>query len=369
MSCAIEFLSRASLRFTVVPLLLFTLAFGCSGKNIMADENTTAGNGSGDSSEVPNIPELDEYIFGDDEYKSGIVPRKLVPERVAKYLIGKIKKDHDLKVFLRTESVADFYDTFEVAETFKTYLTKGEGDEAGIRKSAAISRIIARCGGSANVAFADDYYKHLVQKADTFRSFEDLVLLHEALGRGSNSKEIRERIKAKLASLETKAKTDYKARLEHKNFQWPIEQKLMRAEKVEAIKQQILAINDRGKRIEEEIKAYLAVGYGYVEYLYPWAARRLRQESWGGSPAEQGQRNDEVPLRKDVADNLRRFSENPTLSPDGKPGGDESLKLRVLRAIKFFDGEVTEKDARFLEENKNQQSDLLANEGFMLTNS
>ena len=330
----------------------------------MSEENTP--NTENENNEIPNIPELDKYIFSQDEYTAGIVPRKLEAEKVARWLIGKIKKEHDANVFERAELTADFYDTFEVAPTFKAFLDRGETDEASIGKSASIARTIAHCGGAENIDFAKQYYKHLIGKSSTFRSFEELVRLHEAIGLGGNSAELRQRIRTVAAPLESQAKTDYRARLELKNLQWPIEQKLRRAEKVEEVKSKILSIGDRKKRVQEETKAYLGIGYGYVEYLYPWAARRLRRETWAPVPAEQEKRNDEAPLKSEVAGLLRSYASDPSLSPNGNPGGKASLKLRLLRAIKFFGGEIKADEEDLLLDKKSQQSDILANEGFLI---
>lgn len=319
------------------------------------------------SDDIPSIPALDQYIFKIDEYQSGIVPRKLEHEKVARYLAGKVKRDLALKSFIRVESVADFYDTHEVVEKFKPFLDRSESDEESIRRSVVIARIIARAGDANDVEFIKKYNKHLIQKADTVLVFEDLIHLHEALGLGSASQDLRAKIGSKANSLEQKKETDYRARIEQRQYTGALLQKLNRAEKVEPVKQKILELRDRKERIREETRAYLTIEYGYLEYLQPWAARRLRRETWAANPPEQLKRNDAAPLKKDVADQLRAFLNDPAASPGGKPGGDDSLKLRLLRAIDFFGGEITEVERTFLDTSKRQQADTLSNEGFMLS--
>jgi hypothetical protein len=353
-------------------LLIVTLVSptsACRGKQIMSEQDIPQnGAPNGESSDdVPSIPELDKYIFTLDEYQAGIVPRKLEHAKVARYLIGKIKRDLGYKNFLRVESVADFYDTNEVVDKFKGFLDKTETDEESIRRSIVITRIIARAGSPEAVEFAKQYNKHLIQKAETILTFEDLILLHEALGLGSASQDLRAKIGVKAKSLEQKKDSDYRARLEHRQLTGPLLQKLNRAEKVEPVKQKIVEIRDRKERIREEIRAYLTIEYGYLEYLQPWAARRLRRETWAANPPEQLNRNDAAPLKKDLVDQLRAFLNSSSDSPGGKPAGDEALKLRLLRAIKFFGGEVSEEEQTFLDTQSNQQADILANEGFMLS--
>jgi hypothetical protein len=59
----------------------------------------------------------------------------------------------------------------------------------------------------------------------------------------------------------------------HNDEGWP--------EKANAVKERILHNPERARRIDEKIKMYLTREYGYLEFLQPWAARRLRRESWG----------------------------------------------------------------------------------------
>lgn len=314
----------------------------------------------------PSIPELDEFIFEPDEYTRGVVPRKLSPQEVAKYLLAKIKPDTKLQSFAQVELVAHFYDTFEVTKKFRQFLQRQETSAEEVRRSIIIDRIIARLGDAEDRQFATQYYRHLVQKAETAQEFEDLILLHEALNLGGNSTEIRQKIQSKIDALQTKKDADYQAMVEYYKFQETILGNLSRAERVAAIKNKIVGTTDRQQRLVEEIKAYLTIEYGFIEFLQPWAARRIRQETWTAHPPEDAKRVDAQPLKDDVIKAFQTFlgklNEFPTLRAEEK----ESVRLRALRAIKFFGGKLSEEEESFLDRHKGTQADTLANEGFML---
>lgn len=318
------------------------------------------------SSEVPSIPELDKFIFAIDSYTAGVVPRNLSAPEVAKYLNGKVEKTTALKSFTRVESAAKFYETYEIVEKFKGFLDKKEAGEEDALRSIVITRIVAYLGNAEDVAFATQYYKYLVGRAESAAEFEDLVLLHEVLGLGTNYKDLNQKLQSKISSLEGKKDSDFQSRLQYQKFKETIGQKLYRAEKVQSVKEKILQITDRKKRLEEEIKAYLSLEYGFLEYLQPWAAGRLRREAWAAQPAEQTKRNDTAPLKADVAQAFRDFLGKIDKIDEIEKEDEESVRIRLLRAIKFFDGKISPQEDDFLSLYEGKQLDILANEGFQL---
>lgn len=328
------------------------------------DKKNSTGNNS--SEETPSIPPLDRYIFDADPYTAGVVPRKLDAAEVAKYLIGKVKKDTPLKSLLRVEDVARFYETTEIVEKFKQFLDKKEGGEEDLRRSIVIARIIAYLGSAEDVGFAVQYYKYLVGRAETAQVFEDLTLLHAALGLGMSSNELSQKIQLKALDLNAKKESDYQARVEYQKYSEDLAQKVYRASKVQTDKDKILGITDRKKRIDEEIKAYLSLEYGFLEHLQPWAVGRLRRETWGTQPAEQIKREVNAKLKEDVAQALRNFLDKIKEIDEIEPEDEDSIRLRLLRAIKFFDGKISDEEEGFLKLFKGKQLDLLANEGFGL---
>lgn len=351
-------------RWLTVALMLSMLTFGCQGKRVMSEENNLQENNS--SSEVPSIPELEKYIFSEDEYTAGVVPRKLSAPEVAKFLIGKIEKNTTLAAFIRVEMVASFYETFEVVEKYKQFLDKKEANSEEIRRSIIIARIIGYLGTNEDVTFAKQYYKYLIGRVESIQEFEEIIRLHEVLNLGSDSNELHQKLDAKIASLEQKKETDFQAEIAHQQFRESITQKLYRAEKVQTIKQKILGIADRKKRIAEEIKAYMSLEYGFNEYLKPWATGRIRRETWAAQPDAQIKRDDKAPLKEDVANSFRDFLGKLGEIDEIEPDESDSARVTLLRAIKFFDGKISDDEDYFLQQFRGNQGDVLANEGFQL---
>ncbi len=319
-----------------------------------------------ESSDTPEIPELEVFIFKSDEYSNDIVPRQLQSRDVAKFLLGKIEKNTKLKPFVQSEKAAIFYDTNEVVGKFKSFLDKSESNKDEILRSIVIARIVAHLGDKEDVGFAKQYYKHLTEKVNSEKEFEELIFLHEALGLGEDSNALKQKIQNKITELKSKKDSDYEVELEYLKFEETILDMLMRAEKVQQIKDKILNNSDRKKRIHEEIKAYLTVEPSFIEFLQPWAARRIRQETWAIKPDEQQFRNDKQPFKKEIATAFRDFFSELDKLTNLQKAEREAIKLRILRAIKFFDGNISEEEESFLRSNKNDQMDTLANEGFLL---
>ncbi len=330
----------------------------------MSEENNIQKNNS--SSEVPSIPELEEYIFSEDEYTAGVVPRKLSAPEVAKFLIGKIEKTATLQAFIRVEMTARFYETSETVEKFRQFLDKKEANAEEIRRSIVIARIVGYLGGNEDVAFAKQYYKYLISRAESVQEFEDLIRLHEILNLGKNSGDLRQKLDAKTAEFAKKKETDFQAEIQYQQFQETLASKLYRAEAVQAIKERILNIGDRKKRIAEEIKAYMSLEYGFNEYLKPWATGRIRRETWAAQPAEQIRRDDKAPLKEDVANSFRDFLSKLGEIDEIEPDESDSARVTLLRAIKFFDGKISDDEEYFLQQFRGKQGDVLANEGFQL---
>lgn len=334
----------------------------------MPEENITNDNLPENESSVtaPSIPELEKFIFQGGKYDGGVVPRNLSAPEVAKFLIGRIEKTTPLKSFLRVEMVAKFYETFEIVEKFKQFLDKKESGEEEVRRSIVIARIIAYLGKTEDVDFAKQYYKYLIEHVDSTQGFEDLIFLYDAFGTSGDIAPLRNKFQTKLTALEAKKNSDYQAELEYLNFEENIRDKLVRAEKAQQVKGNILNITDRRKRIDEEIKMYLSLDYGFLDYLQPWAIGRLRRETWALQPGEHILRDDNPKFKGDVAKSFRDFLGKIDGLANREEEGKDSLRLRLLRAIKFFDGKVSAEEESFLKQYKGQQLDVLANEGFML---
>lgn len=318
--------------------------------------------------EKTSIPELEKFIFHTDIFEANVVPRKFSPEKVAEFLQEKVKADATLKNFIQVERVAVFYETSEVAEKFKGFLNKSESNPEDVRRSTVIARIIARVGNKNDVNFAKEYYAHLVGRAQSKLEFEELILLYDAIGPEGDAAVLRKKIQAQAAILESRKESDDAARVQYLELVGTVINKLNKAEKAQAVKLKILGMSDRKKRVEAEIKAYLTIEYGFTEYLEKWAAARLRRETWGVQPNEQVRRQENSQLKSDVANLLNDFLGKLDGIKNLEAAEKEFAKIRLLRAIKFFDGKISDEEEKFLIQHKSQQMDILANEGFMIEN-
>lgn len=313
------------------------------------------------------MPDLEKFIFKADTFTNEVVPRKLDAAEVAKFLLEKINEQTELKHFLQVEKAATFYDAFEVAEKFRGFLNKSEAGEDGVRRSIVITRIVGRVGKPEDVEFTQKYYLYLVSKIESLLEYKEIILLHDVLKLGKNSAVLRARLQEKIKSLEAKQESDDQSRIAFLEFQGNITQQLNRVESAAPVKDQILNAVDRKKRIEEEIKAYLGIEYGFLEFLQPWAAARLRRETWGNDPAQQTVREVKPPLQADVVKAFQNFLARADKLPALADAEDKkAAQMQILRAIKFFDGQISEQDENFLAQYKGTQGDILANEGFML---
>ncbi|MCW5960095.1 MAG: hypothetical protein KIS76_08020 [Pyrinomonadaceae bacterium] len=342
---------------------LFLNACGQNVSKIMVneDQENTPNAPTGDSNMAP----LDDFIFKSDPFNKEIVPRELDAKNVAEFLIKKINASSELKHLIQAEKAADFYDTFEIAPKFKEYFSDISKTDDELLRSIVLVRTIARVGKPEDIEFAKQAYLRLIPRLDTQQHFEEVIKLHEILGLGTKSSELRAKIKQKIGELDGKKDTEYSAEIELLNFQGAIEQQLSRAEKVQDTKNSIVAMTDRKKRLEKEIAAYLALEFGFEEYLESWSAKRLRRETWAASPLEQTERVDTRPFAKEVATAFRDFLSDPrikSLEEEEK----EFAEIRILRAIKFFGGKLKEQEVEFLAQFVGKQADTLANEGFLL---
>jgi len=316
------------------------------------------------STSPPSIPALEKFIFKPDIFSADIIPRKLSPPDVARFLTDKVEKTIKLKSAYQVEKVTDFYDTHEVTDRFKQFLDGKEANEEDIRRSAVFARIIAKVGKPEERDFARQYYAHLVKQANTKPEFEDLLKLYDALD-GGDANILRDRIVTKMKALEPRIKDDYQASVEYNEFEEIRGYKLVRAEQANKTKDKILKLADRNQRIDEEVKMYLSIGYGYLEFLQPWAARRIRRETYSAEVEQQLTRVDQPPLNEDVVKAFRRILETlgQFITRDGEK---ETARIRSLRAILFFNGKVTGEEREFLNQFTGEQTDILSNEGAML---
>ena len=105
---------------------------------------------------------------------------------------------------------------------------------------------------------------------------------------------------------------------------------------------------------------YLKLDYGYLEYLQPWAARRLRREAWAENPTQQLKSSDNAGLKAEIVEVFRSLMTSATIRKDLDPEFSKSLQVTALRAIRFFGGTLSKQESAFLKENQGHQMDILS---------
>lgn len=310
----------------------------------------------------PVPPELEEFVFHSDQFKREIVPRKLALPEVVKFMLTRIDKATALLPLRQAEKVIVFYDVHEVGDHFKRLLDQREASAHDVLRSIVLTRIIARAGAPEDRQFAQRYYAYIVKHADSLPLIEEMVSLYDALGPESDAQPLREQVARRLRALEPLSESDPQAGLEYRKLEDFNTVTLERAVKAQAVKDRILKQADRRQRIDDEIKVYLTIQYGYSEYLQAWAARRLRQEVWADQPAQQTTRVDHPARRQEVAQAFRQamngLDQTAHLSPEAKG----SLRIRCLRAIVFFGGTISAEEQQQVKSQAGMQLDILSND-------
>lgn len=344
-------------------IVIFCACGHVENKNTMADDPTKT------EAAAPQLPpfsqDLYKFIFESDRFTNEVVPRLLDPAKVAEFLNEKLDEKTTVNQLKQAEKAAAFYDAYEAAEKFKELLNVGGRGEDDLIRRIVLGRTIARIGKPEDIATAAEVYVQTAQRVKTPVEFEQAILFFSTLGSAGDVRPLRQNFEQRLAQLEAQKGGGDQARLEYLKFQETVQTKLNDAERAAGEKTKILRSADRKIRLAEEIKAYLAIDYGFLEFLQPWAASRIRRETWAPEPDRQTVRDPKPELQNDVVTAFRRTLgqlDDFGLSDEEK----ESAKIQILRAVKFFGGTVDESEEQFLEQFKGTQADTLANEGFLI---
>jgi hypothetical protein len=294
-------------------------------------------------------PELEEFVFHPDQFKTEDIPRGLEPALIAKYVQTRIGPLTPLAPVKQMEKVVVWYDVLEVGEHLTRLLDKRETSPGTVQRSAVLCRVLARLGRPADVEFARQYAAtHLADRADSIAALTELVSVHEAVGLQENPAALRRQIDTRLARATALAATDAQARQDMQALERLKNVSLLRAHQVNGIKNGILRMSRRPERLAEEARVYLGLKHGYGEYLPAWAALRLRRECWAADPAAQTERNIDPRLRLEVVAALRARLPEITAAPRLTDPERDFLRATALKAIQFFGGELTEAEVQFL---------------------
>ena len=206
------------------------------------------------------------------------------------------------------------------------------------------------------------YAVRLAGLAASSADVAQLLELQDRLGPRSDPGPLASRIAALLAAVEPNRQTDNQARLEAARLDEMRSLRLVRVNAANKIKASTLEIADRHRRLQEEIKMYLTLDYGYLEYLTPWAAARLRRETWGENPADQLIRQETMSGRAELAQAFISLSSSIDKLPQVPPESQDSLRVRCLRAADFFGAQLDSKTKIWLHAHAGRQVDILSND-------
>ncbi len=295
------------------------------------------------------IEQLESFILHPNPFNGLDIPKGLGHDTVARFVAERINRDTPFPSLVRVEKVVAFYDLHEVCP----HLIALVPSVPAVAARAVLVRTVAAHGLAAEAQKAASLAGGLIAEAKSSAELAEMVELCDRLGPGNATAELAARINAVRASA---------AGPESTRLGELLSLRVPRVQAANGIKTQVLAIGDRGKRILEELKMYLTLDYGYLEYLTPWAVSRLRRETWAPAPPQQIARRDDAALRTEVAqiflDTARNLDRMPGVLPENRP----SLRVRCLRGAGFFGHTLSSEDRAFIDKHAAGQADMLSNE-------
>ena len=307
------------------------------------------------------IQKLESYILQPDAFHGDAIPKRLKPDVVGRFIIERVGRDTRIKSLLRVEKVVTFYDLQEVCGHLSSLLPPNP-TPIDVAKASVIGRTIAAVCSPSEVPKLAGYSHLLIANAQSSSDIVELLELQDRLGPGTDSRPLEARIGQLRAASAAQADSNYQARLEASSLDEMRSLRLDRMRRANDTKAQLLAITERKKRIGEEIKIYLTLEYGYLEYLTPWSAIRLRRETWGNSPADQLVRAEDAGRRTEMASMFRTVESNLGRLPDIDPENIPSLRVRCLRAVEYFGGALTNEERSWIAQHAGRQVDVLSND-------
>ncbi len=305
--------------------------------------------------------QLESYVLRPDGYHGDAIPKNLNRGVVANFVIAHVGRETGFKSLGRMERLVNFYDLQEVCGHLQSLLPASPVP-ADVAKAAVIARTVAATCRPAEAQRMAGYSPSLIANAQRSDDIGELLELQDRLGPGADSRALEGRIIQLRAAASARAHADYQARLETSRLDEMRSLRLDRVRRANDTKAQVLAMGDRQKRISEEIKMYLTLEYGYLEYLAPWAAARLRRETWGQNPADQGVRDEGAGKRAEVAKMFQIVAANLNRLPDVDPENLSSLRVRCLRAVEYFGGQLSAEERAFIAKNAGRQMDVLSHD-------
>lgn len=307
-----------------------------------------------------SVQRLERYILKPDAFQGNDIPKSLDRAEVARFVVERINAETKIKPLLRVEQVVTFYDLQEVCGHLYGLLPRI--GLAEVPRPAVIARTVAAACRPSEVRQVAGVAKALIANAHSVSDIQELMELQDRLGPQSDPAALSSRIDWLRSSGGSVAKSAHQNKIQTAKLDEMRNLRLTRVREANAIKARTLALTDRKNRILQEVKMYLTLDYGYLEYLTPWAASRLRRETWGLQPGDQDSRNEQPALREEVASVFATTAANIQRLPGVDPASYDSLRVRSLRAAEYFGQPLSAAEREFISLKAGRQADLLSND-------
>jgi len=283
--------------------------------------------------------ELESYIFG-GQYGRPAVPRDLERHFVDRFIRTRVDRRASPSAFQRSRWAADWYDLQSLADHFEGLLDRSERTEKSYDQSLGIVALIGAVGTADQARRAADYWTYLVGHPLAAERFDRVLDTFSALAPYANAQPLAQRLNAELQTL--KRGSD-----EYERVDQELNNNLPRAQGEARLQMEILGSPDS---VKVKRLARLYAGWDEVESveLTWWSARWLRRIARAGQSEAVIAELQSV-LGEVSAANLDKEEEAP-------------YRTRILRAVRFLGGTLSDTERRFLERSASRQWDVLDHE-------
>lgn len=343
-------------------LICFAIFFwGCGSANVLSQNQSTGKDpkktapdgGRKKMSEELGYPTVDEikansqlesFVF-DIKHGRKVEPRNLDPKHVEEFVRKKIDRSREPLSFGRTRTVIDFYDLAVVKDHFEKLLQRGEKDEQQILQSLESVRIIAEQGSENDRRNAFGYYEYLVNHPASLEQFEEFTKAVDSFGPEYSGAKLSDAMKKQYAILKEKGKTNEFIDGQAEQLFSLINGRLPQMVEQISARGRVMAIDKPDQKIRKLVMIYLGIDTLTSQDWEKWSARQLRKIAREGDP------------KQVIA--VFRASYDAIKSAGFEKEDDESRRLRVARAIRYFGGELNEEEKAMVAAGSEFQVDYL----------
>lgn len=282
---------------------------------------------------------LQAYIFG-GKYGSIKIPTNVDPLEAERFIRQRLDRTKSVDAFERSRRLIDYYDLRSLLEYLQSMLKREEHTSKEFRQSIQLLMILAEVGDVKQRQFANDYFQYLVMHSVATESYAELVAALDDVGGDREIKMLAGRMTASEQHLKSRPSSDEAADDEYQRIDDLINDTLPRVTADKQLRDRVMTIPDPTMRAEQLCRIYMGWGDNDTVELTWWSARELRHESRANS-------------QRTIVDQLRKVLaeiEKSDLPSEEK----NAYKLRGVRAIRFFGGELSAEESKLMHEGSGQ---------------